>query len=85
MSRSYRRPFATWVDRSNKEDKRYANRRFRKSNRDTLRHFTEEEIIKFLYKLREISNTYNFNTDGLAHYYKKRGEEDDFWDKIQRK
>ena len=85
MSRSYRRPFATWVGGSNKEDKRRANRRFRKSNRDTLRRFTEEEIIKFLYRLREISNACNFNTDGLAYYYKKRGEKDDFWNKIQRK
>lgn len=85
MSRSHRRPFVTWSDGSNKEDKRRANRRFRKSNRDTLRCFTEEEIVKLLYKLREISNTYSFNTDGLAHYYKKRGDEDDVWDKIRRK
>ena len=84
MSRSRRKPFATWTNGSNKEDKRRANRKFRRATHNTLKCFVEEEIIKFLYKLREISNVYSFSTDGLACYYKKR-EGDDYWVKVQRK
>ena len=64
MSRSRRKPFVTWTNGSNKEDKRQANRKFRRATHNTLKCFAEEDIIKFLCKLREISNVYSFNTDG---------------------
>lgn len=68
MSRSYKyHSFDTWCYGSNKKDKVTVNRRFRRLNK--LRVKSDREP---LYKLNEISDTWNFNTDGLAFYISKK-------------
>lgn len=65
MSRSYKKPYASWVCYfSNKKDKRIANRKFRRINKV----FTKIDLKKLKYKLREVSDTWNFASDGLASY-----------------
>ena len=65
MSRSRKyHTFTTWCGGSNRKDKRLANRRFRRINNLAIKH----NFDKILYKLRECSNVWTFNTDGLAHY-----------------
>lgn len=65
MSRSHKyHPFATVCGGSNKKDKRIANRKFRRINNLAIKH----NLDKLLYKLRECSDTWTFNTDGLAYY-----------------
>lgn len=56
--------FATLCKGRNKKDKRIANRKFRRINNIAVKY----NLDKLLYKLREVSNTYNFPTDGLAYY-----------------
>jgi hypothetical protein len=64
MSRSYKHyPAITWIGESNKEDKRIANRRFRKINKDMMRH---NKIP--LQNIRECSDNWDFLSDGLAYY-----------------
>lgn len=72
MSRSHRKTYITWCNGSNKEDKRIANKRFRRRNKCSVRRLSYDECCDLLYKLREISNTYNFTTDGLAYYISKK-------------
>ena len=65
MSRSRKyHPFAPVCGGSNKKDKRLANRKFRRINNLAVKH----NLDKLLYKLKECSDTWNFNTDGLAYY-----------------
>lgn len=65
MSRSHKyHTFATICRGRNKKAKRIANRKFRRINNLAIKH----NLDKLLYKLREVSNTYNFPTDGLAYY-----------------
>lgn len=82
MSRSKRKPYMTWC--SNKKDKVAANRIFRRINKILLK----KDPDKIKYRLREVSNTYNFATDGLA-YYLKSNINDPWWNelyiRIQRK
>ncbi len=69
MSRS--RKYHTFIkicgSDSNKKDKTIANRKFRKINK--LRIKVDKEP---LHNLKEISNTYCFNSDGLAFYISKK-------------
>ena len=66
MSRSYKHaPVITWCGESNKEDKRIANRRFRKINKDKMRH---NKIP--LQNIKECSDNWNFSSDGLTYYDK---------------
>lgn len=65
MSRSYKKPYACWVCYfSNKKDKRIANKKFRRINRI----LTKINPDKLKHRLKEVSNTYNFASDGLACY-----------------
>ena len=76
MSRSKRKPYITWG--SNKKDKIAANRIFRRINKILLK----KDPDKIKYRLREVSNTCNFATDGLAYYVKSNIAG---YNKIQRK
>ena len=82
MSRSKRKPYMTWC--SNKKDKIAANRIFRRINKILLK----KDPDKIKYRLREVSDTYSFATNGLA-YYVKSNIDDPWWNKfyirIQRK
>lgn len=70
MSRSYQHwawknkfksGFWPWCNGSNKKDKRFANRRFRRRSKQN-----QEDPPT---KLNEVSDTWSFNTDGLAEYH----------------
>lgn len=65
MSRSRKKPYACWVCYfSNKKDKRISNRKFRRFNKV----FSRIDPEKLKYKLKEVSNVWNFSSDGLAQY-----------------
>lgn len=68
MSRSHKKhPFITWaVSKSNKKDKIVANRLFRRISK--IKMSNDEEP---LHSLKECSNVWNFNSDGLAYYHPK--------------
>ena len=84
MSRSKRKPYITWCNGSNKKDKIVANRIFRRINKILMK----KDPDKVKYRLREVSDTYSFATDGLA-YYLKSNIDDPWWNelyiRIQRK
>lgn len=85
MSRSHKyNSFITWCKGSNKQDKILANRKFRKGSK--LRIKKEKDPY---YSLNEVSNTYNFNTDGLAFYINKDelpfGDKEVYFNKLMRK
>ena len=65
MSRSKaKHPKISWICYfSNKKDKRIANRLFRRLSKSKLKQGKDP-----LYRLRECSNTYNFDSDGLPHW-----------------
>lgn len=68
MSRSrYKHPRVAWVGGNNKQDRTIANRKMRKANRDILRKvYTSVSFDDLQFKkLREVSDTYDFTTDGL--------------------
>ena len=77
MSRSKRKPYITWCNGSNKKDKIAANRIFRRINKI----FVKKDPDKVKYRLREVSDTYSFATDGLA-YYLKSNIDDPWWNKL---
>lgn len=65
MSHSYRKPYSSYVCYySNKKDKRIANRKFRKANKRLLKRNPDN----LHNRLREVSEVYNFSSDGLAYY-----------------
>lgn len=65
MSRSYKKPYACYVCYfSNKKDKRRANRKFRRINKI----LTKINPDNLKYRLKEVSNVWNFSSDGLAYY-----------------
>ena len=65
MSRSYKKPYASYVCYfSNKKDKRRANRKFRRFNKI----FSRVNPEKLKYKLKEVSDVWIFASDGLARY-----------------
>lgn len=65
MSRSYKKPYACWVCYfSNKKDKKIANKKFRRINKV----FTRVDPEKLKHRLREVSNVWDFSSDGLAQY-----------------
>lgn len=68
---------------SNKKDKRMANRKFRRHIK-CLTKLDEGDIVYPI--MRELSNTYDFASDGLKHYIERRKEIDDKeWDSFARK
>lgn len=67
MSRSYKKhPAAKISGKSDKKDKRLANRLFRRFSKILLKIGKEP-----LYRLKECSNTWCFNSDGLARWNNK--------------
>lgn len=68
MSRSYKKnPFiAVCVYFSNKKDKIRANRLFRRISKSRIKLGKEP-----LHSLKECSDTWNFDSDGLAYYHPK--------------
>lgn len=69
MSRSFKKnPFcAVACHSSNKKDKTTANRKFRKASKQKLK--TNMDLP---HSVREVSNTYNFSSDGLAYYHSRK-------------
>lgn len=64
MSRSYKKhPCITWTCKSNKKDKRLANRLFRRLSKILLKMGKEP-----LHILKECSNPWSFAGDGLARW-----------------
>lgn len=64
MGKSKRKPYASVTGQeSNKYDKRLANRRFRRHNKNAI--LSGKEVF---YRLRECSDVWNFNSDGLDDY-----------------
>lgn len=73
MSRSYKKhPSINCVCySSNKKDKRIANRRLRRFNKQVIQSLSNgrtylEDETEYFKILREVSNTYNFASDGLS-------------------
>lgn len=66
MSKSYRKTpcFKVASNISNKEDKRQANRAFRRVNKALLNIGEEPDKL-----IREVSNVWCFCSDGLARYH----------------
>lgn len=57
--------FTTWAYcKSNKQDKQIANRKFRRKSKIDI-HYIDKELA---HSLKEVSNTFNFASDGLAFY-----------------
>lgn len=53
--------------RSDKKDKRIANRKFRRKSKTKLLELDETKLPN---SIREVSNTWSFSLDGLAYYVK---------------
>ena len=68
MSRSYaHKPKISWVIyKSNKKDRTLANKIFRAKSKNRIRNGKEP-----LHSLRECSDVWNFNSDGLPHWRNK--------------
>lgn len=55
---------------SNKKDKRIANRKFRRLNNMNAKKSVLTEDDEFeAHNLKDVSNTYEFSSDGLAYYW----------------
>lgn len=74
MSRSYKKhPSETVVDASNKKSKTAANKSLRSKNKQILKNADDvnELCNSDFKKLREVSDTYTFSSDGLSKYKSK--------------
>lgn len=61
--------FISWCGGSNKKDKRIANRKFRRlSNMDAKLSILNDMDMFSVHDLKDVSNPWNFSTDGLAQY-----------------
>lgn len=66
MSRSYRKtPFFPMMGGSNKQDKRFANRKLRRTVKQQLKNWTEYTVLP---ELREISNIYDFSCEWWVYF-----------------
>ena len=64
MSRSYKKhPCITWTCKSNKKDKKIANKKFRRLSRYLIKKGKEPKHL-----LKEVSNPWSFAGDGLAQW-----------------
>lgn len=90
---------------SNKKDKRIANQCFRSRNKQIAKEvrklmdyqwsytdgfdYDDIHMFPFLYHIRECSDVWGFQSDGLKRYYKRKGSwykySDEDWDKLARK
>lgn len=71
MSRSRKKPYASWVCYfSNKRDKRLANQAFRAKNKHIIKKLIKDidSEHNFYHRTREVSDTYDFASDGLPQY-----------------
>ena len=59
--------FIKFCGSSDKKDKRIANRKFRRKSRVKLKTLDESKLPT---DIKEVSNTWNFSSDGLAYYVK---------------
>ena len=87
MSRSRRKsPIIGVGSRSDKQDKRNANRKLRRRVKETIK-TQDSETIDELPILREVSNVYDFTKDGKIRVYPNDGivESDSYWKKCMRK
>lgn len=90
MSRSHKKHSAAKIcGRSDKKDKRFANRRFRKLTKQLLREMETERLPQ---SMREVSTTYDFSSDGLAIWMPCPGPDhpnpwwtEEAWKKMMRK
>jgi hypothetical protein len=90
MSKSTKRHSAAKIcGRSDKRDKRIANRKFRRLTRDLLHVL---DIDRLPVSLKEVSDTYNFPSDGLAFWMPCPGPDhpnpywnEEAWKKMMRK
>ena len=72
--------------KSNKESKRLANRKFRRSNSmdEQLSKLNEDDSFRF-HHIRHVSDNWNFASDGMKYYVsftKRRGHLFTPWDKL---
>jgi len=67
MSRSYKKPYIKYGGPSDKKSKKVANKKLRRINKLKLIQDPDSGIFKLI---REVSDTWNFASDGLAHYIK---------------
>lgn len=75
MSRSRKKPYQAWACYfSNKKDKTIANRTLRRKNKHRLK-----KDKPLLHHVREVSDTWNFDSDGLAVY---RGKDLEFYKEL---
>jgi len=66
MSRSRKKhSFTTFCGGSNKVDKQIANRKFRRRTKSALSNENYDEVPM---NMKEVSDTWDFTTDGLAYY-----------------
>lgn len=70
MSRSTRRPYTKYSSGSNKEDKRKANRLFRRASKIMLCVDNEQDIRNIPNKVREVRNRWDFALDKPKYYSK---------------
>ena len=56
--------FINYLNGSNKQDKQIANKKFRRKSKLNIRDLDKD----IPYDLDEVSDTWNFRSDGLAHY-----------------
>lgn len=66
MSKSYKKPYVKYGGYSDKKSKRIANKKFRRINKIKL----IKDPNGTFKLMREVSNTWDFASDGLAHYVK---------------
>ena len=66
MSKSYKKPYVKYGGDSDKKSKRIANKKFRRINKIKL----IKDPNGTFKLMREVSNTWDFASDGLAHYVK---------------
>lgn len=59
-----------WGGDSDKKDKQEANRKFRRKNKiDAKKSLLSEDDEFSTHNIKEVSDTWNFRSDGLSHYW----------------
>lgn len=69
--------FVNYLNGSNKQDKQIANKKFRRKSKLNIRDLDKD----IPYDLDEVSDTWNFRSDGLAHYSSFK---DKFWNNVDK-
>ena len=80
MGKSFRKTdIAGACGGSDKKDKRFANRRLRKREKEAIRKGKEIPL------LREVSDEYTFTKDGKYYFGDLKNRKDELWQKIYRR